>query len=169
MRRPMFRGGGISRLGGVLNASLEEMGLRHKVMEFQVVARWPEVVGSNIAGASMADKIRDGVLYVCCKSSTWANELSFHKEHIMKKLNDSAGKKIVTDIRFTSRGYRKVAQARKDQGSSVLRGLDKIEVGENASRLAEKVASVAAAPELAAKIQKAVLTSKRLEIVKNGD
>jgi hypothetical protein len=164
----MFRGGGINRLGGVLNKSLDEMGLRHKVTEHQTVARWAEIVGPNIAGASMADRIQNGILYVCCKSSTWANELSFHKEHIIKQLNSAAGSKIVTDIRFTSRGYRKVVQARKDEGT-VLRGLDKIKIDDEASKLAEKVASVASSPELAAKIQKAVLTSKRLEKVRSEE
>jgi hypothetical protein len=165
MRRPMFRGGGISRLGGLLNASLDDLGIRNKILEQQTVARWAEVVGPNIAGASMADKIHEGVLYVCCKSSTWANELSFHKEHIIKNLNAAARKKIVKDIRFTSRGYRKAVESHRDDGTSI-KGLDKIELDEGSSQIAEKVASVAPSPELAAKIEKAVLTSKRLERVK---
>jgi hypothetical protein len=164
----MFRGGRVTRLGGILNASLDELGIRQKVMEQQTVARWAGVVGSNIAAASMADKLRDGVLFVCCKSSTWANELSFHKEHIIKKLNSAAGKKIVKDIRFTARGYRKIVASKKDDDTK-LRGLDKIELDEKTSEIAEKVASIARSPELAAKIQKAVLTSKRLEKVKKGN
>lgn len=168
MRRPMFRSGGISRLGGLLNASLDDLGIRQKVLEQQTVGRWAEVVGSNIAAASMADKIREGVLFVCCKSSTWANELSFHKEHIIKKLNAAAGKKIVKDIRFTARGYRKIVESKRDEDTS-LKGLDKIELDKETSEVAQRVASVAASPELAAKIQNAVLASKRLEKVKKGN
>jgi hypothetical protein len=164
----MFRSGGISRLGGLLNASLDDLGIRQKVVERQTVARWAEVVGSNIAAASVADKIHEGVLFVCCKSSTWANELSFHKEHIMKRLNSAAGKKIVKDIRFTARGYRKMVESKKDD-STILRGLDKIELDQSTSEIAKKVASLASSPELAEKIQKAVLAGKRLEKVKKGN
>lgn len=161
----MYRGGGISRLGGLLNASLNDLGIRKKVMEQQTVSRWAEVVGPNIAAASMADKLRDGVLFVCCKSSTWANELSFHKERIMKRLNSAAGKQIVKDIRFTARGYRKIVESRKDDNSGSM-GLEKVELDANAAAIAEKIASTASSPELAQKIQSAVMTSKRLEKVK---
>jgi hypothetical protein len=164
----MYRSGGISRLGGLLNASLDDLGIRKKVMEQQAVARWAEVVGPNIAAASMADNLRDGVLFVCCKSSTWANELSFHKEYIIKKLNTAAGREIVMDIRFTARGYRKIVEARKDEDTR-LRSLDKIELDNETSDMVEKVASIASPPELAEKIQKAVLASKRLEKFKKGN
>jgi len=167
--RSGFRRGPMSRLGGVLNASLDDLGVRHKVAEYQTVARWAEIVGPNIAAASMADKIQNGVLYVCCKSSTWANELSFHREHIIKKMNSAAGQKIITDVRFTARGYRKVIQSRKGNDGTVIKSLDKVLIDEDASKLAEKLASVAPSPDLAAKIQKAVLTSKRLEKVKNEE
>ncbi len=168
MRRPMFRGGGINRLGGLLNASLDDLGIRNKIIEQQTISRWAEVVGPNIAGASMADKIHEGVLFVCCKSSTWANELSYHKEHIKKKLNAAAGKTVVKDIRFTARGYRKKVESLRDEGNRPV-GLDKIELDEKSSRVIEKLASIAPSPELAEKIQKAITASKRLEKVKKGD
>ncbi|MCE5198805.1 MAG: DUF721 domain-containing protein [Armatimonadota bacterium] len=170
MNRPLFRGGRLSRLGGVLNSSLDDLGIRQKVIEQQTISKWNEVVGPQIAASSMAEKIRDGVLYVCCKSSTWANELSFHKEHMMKKLNQTAGKKIITDIRFSARGYRKaVQQARKDSDSTKVKGLDSVKVDENEAEVAGKLASIAPAPELADKIQKAILASKRLEKVKREE
>lgn len=170
MNRPLFRGGRLSRLGGLLNESLDDLGIRQKVIEQQTLSRWNEIVGPQIAASSMAERIRDSVLYVCCKSSTWANELSFHKEHIMKKLNQAAGKKIVTDIRFSARGYRKaVQQARKENVSTRVKWLDSIKVDENEAEVAGKLASIASAPELADKIQRAVLASKRLEKVKREE
>lgn len=162
-----FRRSGLSRLGGLVNNSLEDLGVRQKVLERQVLGKWKQIVGPHIAASSVPESVREGILFVCCKSSMWANELTFHKLHIIKEFNKAAGKKIVTDIRFTSRGFKKAwEQSLKEERSPETKGLESVPVDESVSELAAKLASVSPSEELAKKIEHAIITSKRREKVK---
>ena len=95
----------ISRVGSFVKPTLQDLGVQGKVLEQQALAKWREVVGPQIAASSKADAIRDGVLFVTCKSSMWSSELSLHRQDITKRLNAAVGREIITDIRFTARGF----------------------------------------------------------------
>ena len=160
-----FRRSGLSRLGGFVNNSLEDLGVRQKVVERQAMAKWKQIVGPHIAASSVPERIRDGTLFVCCKSSMWANELTFHTQRIMKELNKAAGKKIVTDIRFSSRGYKRaLEESLKEERAPESKGFEAVPVDESVTELAAKVASVSPSEELAKKIERAIITSKRREM-----
>lgn len=149
----------------MVNQSLDELGLRHKILEHQAVDKWKQVVGPHIAAATVVERVHDGTLFVCCKSSAWANECSFHKEHIIKELNRAAGKKVITDIRFSSRGFKRALEVSlAGQELSPAKGnIESIELDPSASEVAQKVASVSPSEELAKKIRHVILTSKRRE------
>ena len=70
-------------------------------------ADWPEIVGEKAAAASKPDTIRDGILFINCKSSVWAQELTLYKSRIMAELNKRAGSKLISDVRFSGGGLRK--------------------------------------------------------------
>lgn len=165
MRNSGFRRGSFNRLGGLVNKSLDQLGLRHRILEYQVMGKWKQVVGPHIAAATVAERVQDGVLFVCCKSSAWANECTLHKQHIVKELNRAAGRKVITDIRFSSRGYRKALEASlAAQKPGVQKtDIEAVQLDPEASAVAERAAANAPSPELAKKIQHAVLTGKRLE------
>lgn len=163
MRGSGFRRGSLSRLGGLVNKSLDELGVRHRILEHQAADKWKQVVGPHIATATVVERVHDGILFVCCKSSVWANECTFHKQHIITQLNRAAGKKVITDIRFSSRGFKRalelsLAQQATPAGKS---DIESIELDSSELEMAEKLASVSPSEELAKKIQRAVLTSKR--------
>lgn len=163
-----FRRGNFNRLGGLVNKSLDELGLRHKILEHQVIGKWKQVVGQGIAAATVAERVHEGILYVCCKSSAWANECTFHKQHIIKELNRAAGKKVITDIRFSSRGYKKALEAAlaSETISKPNDDIERVKIDPEAVNVAERVASTAPSEELAKRIQHAVLISKKLEQAK---
>ncbi len=87
-------------LGGVLNAEARRLKLDSSLREASAVSLWPEVVGEQIAAASEAERVRDGVLYVVARNHTWAFELTFHREQILKGLNARLGAKAINEIRF---------------------------------------------------------------------
>lgn len=154
-------------LGGLVNKSLDQLGLRHKIMEYQAVSKWKDVVGPQISASTVVQKVRDGIIFVCCKSSAWSNELCFLKKDIIKRLNKEVGGNVIRDIMFSAKGYRKaVEQVKKNNFNTKVRGLEAVEIDESQEEAANKVASTSANSDLAAKIQKAVLSSKRLEKVK---
>lgn len=170
MRRTGYMKSNPKRLGGLLGASLDDMGLTQKILEHQALAKWGEVVGTQIAASTIAERVRDGIMFVCCKSSMWSNELTMHKSDIIKRLNKSVGKNIITDIRFSARGFRKVLeQAQKEQTDTRVRNLEKVEVDESANESAAKVAAQVDDVNLAKRIEKAVLSSKRLSEVKRQE
>ncbi len=88
--------------------------MQQRILEQQAMAKWREVVGPQIAASSRPDSVREGMLFVTCKSSMWSSELSLHKPDIVKRLNAAVGKKIIEDIRFTARGFRKADRWRSE-------------------------------------------------------
>ena len=73
-------------------------GLHHLV--YEVVERWPEVVGPKIAEVTVAERIRDGKLWVSVSHPAWRTELTFMKRGLIDRLNAAMGEEIVKDIIF---------------------------------------------------------------------
>lgn len=91
---------GFRPLGNMLGAEARRLKLDGSLREASAVTLWPEVVGEQIAAATEAERVRDGVLYVIARNHTWAFELTFHREQILKGLNARLGRKSITEIRF---------------------------------------------------------------------
>ena len=91
---------GFRPLGNMLNAEARRLKLDGSLREASAVTLWPEVVGEQIAAATEAERVRDGVLYVTARNHTWAFELTFHREQILKGLNARLGRKAIKEIRF---------------------------------------------------------------------
>ena len=167
MRRSGFRRGYPDAVGRLVKDSLERLGLRGRVLEHQVVHQWSSIVGSQIAKCTVAREVRGGILFVCCKSSMWCNELSLHKTKIMSQLNSAVGKKVLTDIHFSARGFRQAQAEQASPGSST--GTEGVRLPQTELDAAERIASSAGSQELAARVRRAVLTSKRREALKAAD
>ncbi|MCC6731028.1 MAG: DUF721 domain-containing protein [Chthonomonadales bacterium] len=75
-----------------------------RLRETLALAYWPAAVGEMAAAASQPELVRDGILFVRTRSSTWSHELSLHKEHILAHLNARLGRPLLRDIRFRARG-----------------------------------------------------------------
>ncbi len=153
----------MSRLGPVLKQSLDSLGLRQRVTEQQAAGKWASVVGPQISAVSRVEKIADGVMFVSCKSSAWASELTLHSEAILRKLEKELGTKAIKEIRFASRGFRRVREngPRDEDGAEI--DLSSVELSDEDRRIAEIAASEAKSQELAEKIEKAVLAGKSRE------
>src|SRR2546430_338368 len=93
-------GEGFKPLGNMLSAEARRLKLDGALREDSAVTLWPEVVGEQIAAATEAERVRDGVLYVIARNHIWAFELTFHREQILKGLNGRLGRKAITEIRF---------------------------------------------------------------------
>jgi hypothetical protein len=137
------------------------MGLRERVMEQQAVRKWGEVVGRQIAASSRAERVAEGTLFVSCKSSAWASELTLHKDRIIKSLNESVGARVVTDIRFSARSFRRQAES-KEEGKEGPKRLEAVELAKEDIDIARQIAA-ACPPDLAERVERAILTGKRRE------
>ena len=97
-------------LGELVTAALKHFHLEKRAKQELAAADWPAIVGEKAAKASRPDVIRDGILFVNCKSSVWAQELTLYKDRIMADLNKRAGSKVIRDVRFSGGGLRKAAE-----------------------------------------------------------
>lgn len=158
MRRGCRRSG-LSNLGSVLKQSLDSAGLRHKVAEQQAVGKWGEVVGPQIARVTWVESVRDGVMFVSCKSSMWASELTLHTPDILKKLEKAVGRRVITDIRYGARGFKRVARETEPVEGEFEP--ENIQLTEDEKDAAAKIAAEVDAVELAGRIERAVLAGKR--------
>ena len=98
----MSRAGKITSLGDVLSQLVKDLGFEKKFEEIQVIAQWPDVVGREIASHTHAVSCEGGKLFVEVDSASWRQELFYMKADILKRLNHSAGQKIVQDIILTN-------------------------------------------------------------------
>ena len=88
------------RIGDLIPALLEQLGLSRGIRDHQVLEQWPEIVGPKIAEVTVAERIRDGKLWVSVSHPAWRNELSFMKRELIDKVNQAIGEEIVRDIIF---------------------------------------------------------------------
>lgn len=77
-----------------------------KIRESLALAYWPRVVGAQAAAATEAESVKDGILIVRTRSSTWSHELMLHKARILLGLNRLLGGKVLADIFFRAQGVR---------------------------------------------------------------
>jgi len=85
----------------ILKNLLKRHGLDIKIAKYQFVAHWEELVGKKIADRAKPDCIKGRTLIIKVKSSSWAQELSFHKTIILGRVNKFfTPDEMLTDIRF---------------------------------------------------------------------
>lgn len=149
-------------MGGQLMRSLDRIGALKGVREQQAAARWDKAVGPQIAAASAVDRVRDGILFVCCKSSMWSNELSLHKSKILQRLNAGFRETVIKDMRLTTRGFTQAkARKRKEEDRTGKNSLETIHLDDSDRAAAERAAAQVESEALAQKIRKAVLTGRK--------
>lgn len=74
----------------VLSRLLQRKGLTAKLEAASVIPEWDELVGPQIAAATQALRVSDGVLFVAVSTSPWMMELDLMKSQLMRRIN--AGK-----------------------------------------------------------------------------
>lgn len=149
----------------LVEQSLKKHNLEQKLREKSAVSVWNEVVGPRIAKSTEPERIRDGILFVSCKTATWANELMFLKNDIIKKLNNRLGGRYVKDIRFAAKSHRERTLKRDEVEEGDLipeKEFEDIRLPPEELEKIEEAASGACDEELAARIRKALTTSRKL-------
>jgi predicted nucleic acid-binding Zn ribbon protein len=84
----------------VLEEYLVTSGLSKGVERAEVVQRWPDLVGPQIAAVTQAESVSpDGVLRIRVATAPWATELSLMTPRILARIN--AGREgRITSIRW---------------------------------------------------------------------
>lgn len=72
--------------------------LDDKLAEKRLIASWEDVMGKMIANHTTDIAIRNQQLFITLDSAALRNELSLAKSKIVKMMNDSAGRTVITEI-----------------------------------------------------------------------
>jgi len=102
-------------LGGLVQATLERLGIGTRVARAQVIADWPELVGPHIADVARPVRIRGSTLFVAVESAAWRNELSLMRPQLMRKINAGRNEGRIERILFLQDDGRN-AEARDGAG-----------------------------------------------------
>lgn len=87
-------------LSDVLKEYIEKNRIESKLKEVDVVNSWEELLGKTIAGYTRNIYIRNRILYVEISSSVVKNELFMMREEICRRLNENAGRDVISKIIF---------------------------------------------------------------------
>ena len=85
-------------LAEVLQDYVKKMHFEDKLLEVNALNAWESVVGQTITKHTKIIYIKEGVLFVKLDSSVVRNELAMLKQPLMKKINETVGAKVVSDI-----------------------------------------------------------------------
>ncbi len=88
------------KIQDILDRTLQRLGLAERMKEADVVRRFGDIVGADIAARAEAVSIRNGRLVVKVPSPVWRQELNYSKKEIIDALNQALSDPIVTDIHF---------------------------------------------------------------------
>lgn len=82
----------------VVERLVAERGWRPDLQVAGAVARWPHVVGAQLAEHAWADSFHDGVLTVRADSTSWATQVRLMAPQILARLCADIGDGVVTRI-----------------------------------------------------------------------
>lgn len=86
------------RIGGLIEQILASFGLRDRFHGWQIVHRWPDIVGPEITRHARAVRFSEGILTVVVESDSWRQELEMQREHILNKIRALPEGRAVTRI-----------------------------------------------------------------------
>lgn len=84
----------------VIDSHGKEISLKKRIIQERAIQIWPKVVGDHISAHTQSLWVRDNTIFVQVDNSSWANDLVFLKEEIIKKMNSELGTRIIREINF---------------------------------------------------------------------
>jgi predicted nucleic acid-binding Zn ribbon protein len=103
-RRRRARGEGASGrdpilLGEAVDALIERAGAGRDLAATELIVRWADIVGPEVAQHAKATELRDGTLTVSADSAPWATQLRLLPPQLLARLAREVGADIVLEVR----------------------------------------------------------------------
>lgn len=90
----------VKSLCDVLNMVLRKEGLETPLLQKRLIDGWESVTGKTVARYTGEKFIRNQTLFVKISNPALRADLSMMKSQLVKRLNESVGTMLITDIRF---------------------------------------------------------------------
>jgi predicted nucleic acid-binding Zn ribbon protein len=88
----------LQKISHILSSIIQDLGLQKKLDECKALTIWADVVGEQISKVTVPQRFSGGRLFVRVISDSWRTELIFHKQDIIRKLNENLGSHTVDEI-----------------------------------------------------------------------
>lgn len=88
-------------LGELLRLSINTSANSRRFDEVTAINSWPAVVGPDIAAMSPRPIVKNGIMYIKLYNAGMRQELNMQRSALCKALNETVGKEIISEIRFT--------------------------------------------------------------------
>ncbi len=85
-------------VGEVVGRVLDIPRLRERLLHEEIFRQWRKVVGSGLIDKCQPTRIKRHTLYIDVKSSSWAHQLIYLQEEIIKRVNELAGGTLIASI-----------------------------------------------------------------------
>lgn len=91
-------GNEVTTLKAALDKFLSQHRHRSKLIQTNIVENWSNIAGNTIASRTEKLWLKEGKLHIVITSSVLKNELQFHKEKLVSKVNKAVNCKAIADI-----------------------------------------------------------------------
>lgn len=85
-------------LKDIISGMMEGTVIQSKMIEIDIINRWPELVGEMIAGQTKKIYFGKGKLFIQIESAPLRNELNFSRSKIVEIVNQFAHQEIISDV-----------------------------------------------------------------------
>lgn len=88
----------VTTLKSALNQFLSQHRHRSKLIQTNIKSNWVNIAGQTIASRTDKLWLKEGKLHLVINSSVLKNELQFHKEKLVSKVNEAMEAKVINDV-----------------------------------------------------------------------
>ena len=88
----------MDNIGNILSHIIQDLGIQEKLDGCRALTIWPQVVGEKVAAVTKPERFSRGRLFVRVENDSWRMELLFHRQEIIRKLNEQLPSESVEDI-----------------------------------------------------------------------
>jgi hypothetical protein len=85
-------------LGEAIQQFLKKSRLKGSVQALQITDVWEQIMGKTVARYTESIKIYGDKLYISTSVAPLKQELQFQKEHIITRVNEALGEKIIKEV-----------------------------------------------------------------------
>jgi len=79
---------------------LRDQGLEQTILGDELIKKWPEVMGGQVARLTGKIEIKEQVLHVQIRSAALRQQLFECRSALIQKLNEAVGANVIKDIRL---------------------------------------------------------------------
>ena len=88
----------VSPIGELIKVFLRKSKLKERMEEVDIRNNWEKLAGKLVAQHTVEVRFKNGRLLLKLNSASLRHTLSFSKTEFIKKLNESIGQQIITEI-----------------------------------------------------------------------